>query len=335
MAEPNQPPDDPASADPAGAVATTDPPAPTPGADDELHAAARGVHAAGSPPPADEPAAPATPPADGATPPAAEPTPAAEPAAPVAVTQEQLQQQATELTNYRQQLTDFHQQLTGFWNDPAFQEAYAVAKAKQDGTAPPAPQSPAANAADPNSGAVPPAGPAERPWKDFQPEDAGQKQLVEYLNHVADQNDALRQELTEKMQGMTTQLGEYQQEVRARKIAAATAEQDAAMTILKAEFPDLVDGGERQQKLEQGAADLIIAGRTRGAEPSVTEALTTAAKAQGYDTESDRLRAKLQQAASDAASARTEPPDQVTPPETPDSMQDASRQVYRDTQGGT
>jgi len=218
-----------------------------------------------------------------------------------AYTPEQLQQ-------YQVQLTAYHEQLQRIVTDPLFQEAYQAAQAKRGGQT----GQGALDKSSPGASKADPPAPAKKPWEGFNPETDNEKMLVGFLDQMQSQFDQRLQQLQqgydERLKKAEEQLGTVNS--RSETVLNEKAQQaiDAAMGELKKEFPDLVDGGQKQKELEEEAGSQLMAAAQRGQRMTIADALKRAARVIGWDGHAERIRQQLQKWAGASAAARVDAP---------------------------
>ena len=259
------------------------------------------------------------------------------PAVTVESLQAQMQKQTEELTAWRNQQNDNLKRIVADL-DAREQAISEREQAIQAGTAAPAKPGKAGEAADPNTAG---AG-QDRPWKGWETVTPEEDNFKLWLDHLADQMEAKIKTIEEKFGALPKSIDQRLQPLEARtrqdQETAQTQQIQQALAELKPDFPDLVDGGEKEDALILEAADLADAriarikretegGKQTDLKPlTLQEALSKAARTLGYDTAEGRARDKFKKQTSRASAARTESPGQAHTPASPTPEEIASEE---------
>lgn len=229
---------------------------------------------------------------------------------PVAPTTEQITERATALDQREQQLNEVYTDVQNVLNDPKFQQAYQQANPQQRGEP--------GSQVDDQGRPLAPAEGANDPLEGFEAETVGQERIVEAMREQSKRIDQQMADTTaqfkQQIESLTAKLGNYENSYNAGQDEQTDKEEAAAVEGLKTDFPDLIDGGEKQKALSAKAANLLLASIPDENSPpdakplTIAEAFSDAAAILGKDGIADRARKQVEAEATAASAASAESP---------------------------
>lgn len=201
-----------------------------------------------------------------------------------------LQAREQTLQAKEQEVNSTIEQINATLGDPLFQEIRQemAARKRSGGTE-------SANMADKSNQ------PQDNPLADFTPETSNEQVLHDFLMQQHDVLEEMRESMSGRLDG-------YERVARANANQRMDSQIDAACEELRGNYPDLIDGGKKQDELVGQAAALIDAHAMRNRSMSLQDGLKMAARMMALPELEERARKDVMAKASASANAAVSEP---------------------------